>query len=191
MIFSLCVFSISILAGVNACLCGRTCLAFLWHGARRCRRAAPPSAPFILSKTSKLPSSAVHEGAALCLMSLLFCSDLPPPKSLTAAQTHTAVEIMEKHCDGETSGACRCRGLKPRAASKLTSAAFSRTNRGRRSFILLSSSSSGLFMNTPPKHQITIVAVVQHISSLQHSFLELFQTPSLAVLVAMKEYVPD
>lgn len=38
---------------------------------------------------------------------------------------------------GETSGACRCRGLKPRAASKITSAAFSRTSRGRRSFIFV------------------------------------------------------
>lgn len=46
----------------------------------------PAISPFILCKTSKLPSSTEHEGAALCLMSLLFCcSDLPPPKPHSSA----------------------------------------------------------------------------------------------------------
>lgn len=50
----------------------------------------PAISPFILSKTSKLPSSTVHEGAALCLMSLLFCSDLPPPKPHSTAVIHSS-----------------------------------------------------------------------------------------------------
>ena len=50
----------------------------------------PAISPSILSKTSKLPSSAVHEGAALCLMSLLFCSDLPPPKPPISTVIHSS-----------------------------------------------------------------------------------------------------
>lgn len=49
----------------------------------------PAINPFIPSKTSKLPSSGAREGAALCLMSLLFCcSDLPLPKPRSSAVTH-------------------------------------------------------------------------------------------------------
>lgn len=48
----------------------------------------PAINPFIPSKTSKLPSSGAREGAALCLMSLLFCcSDLPLPKPRSSTVT--------------------------------------------------------------------------------------------------------
>lgn len=50
----------------------------------------PAISLFILSKTSKLPPSAVREGAALCWMSLLFCSDLPPPKPHSSADVHSS-----------------------------------------------------------------------------------------------------
>lgn len=80
---------------------GSGLLVFLWHAARCCLWAAPPSAPSILSKTSKLPSSAVHEGAALCLMSLLFCSDLPPPKPHTSTVIHSGSDKGKKHDGGE------------------------------------------------------------------------------------------
>lgn len=92
---------------IYLCICthmrvhvGSGFLVFLWHAAPCCLWAAPPSAPSILSKTSKLPSSAVHEGAALCLMSLLFCSDLPPPKPHTSTVIHSGSDNGKKHDGG-------------------------------------------------------------------------------------------
>lgn len=78
-------------------------LTFLWHVAQRCCWAALTISSSILSKTSKPPSSKVHRGAALCLMSLLFCSDLPALKlhASTLVQLWQRLEVCHKiyvHC---------------------------------------------------------------------------------------------
>lgn len=120
----------------------------------------PAISPFILSKTSKLPSSAAHEGAALCLMSLLFCcSDLPPPKPHSSAVIHGSCDNGEALW-GKTSGARGSKGLKPHAATKLTSAAFSAPFQARA--ILLCNYDRQFSLKQPNPNECTMYILLRH-----------------------------